>query len=206
MSTPDTDSEELVRQASRGDQAAVAELLQRHRGRLRQMVRMRMDPRIRGRLDPSDVIQETFMTASQQLPQYLQTRPLPFYLWLRRIAWQKLGHAHEQHLDAKKRTIRREQSYSWGTSDHSAMQIAKVIAAGLTSPSAAAVQKETRERVRAALDELPETDREILLQRYVEQLSIKEIATVLESTDAAVYKRHTRALQKVHRALRGDRP
>lgn len=206
MSISDAETQELVRRASRGDHGALADLLGRHRKRLGRMVRTRMDPRVRSRVDPSDVIQEAFMTVSQQLAQYLESQPIPFYPWLRRIVWQKLARAHEQHLDTAKRAIGREQRCQWGISDHSAMRIGKVIAGSLTSPSGAAIRKETRERVRAALDELSEFDREVLLQRYVERLSAREIADVLDTTEAAIHKRHARALQKLHRLLQEDSP
>ena len=206
MSLSDRESRELVRRAARGEGNAVEDLIERHRPRLRKMVQSRMDPRVSARVDPSDVIQEALATAAEQLPDYLESQPIAFYPWLRRIAWQKLVHVHRQHLDAAKRMVCREQRCQWGISDRSAIWIAKVIAGGLTSPSAAATRKETRQKVRAALDELSELDREVLLQRYVEQLSVKEIAAVLETTEAAIYKRHGRALQKVHGVLQGDSP
>jgi RNA polymerase sigma-70 factor, ECF subfamily len=192
---------ELVQRAACGDDAAIEQLLQTHRGRLQQMVRQRMDPRLRARVDSSDVIQETLTEASQRLPQYLENQPIPFYPWLRRIAWQQLVKLHKQHLDAQKRSVRREQRPAWNLSDHSSMQLAHVISRGLSTPSAALSRKEICQRVRAALEQLSETDREVLLQRYVEQLSIKEIAAVLEATEEAIYKRHARALENVHSLL-----
>ncbi len=203
MGLSEADHDELVRRAASGDDAAIEDLMQIHRERLKQMVRLRMDPRLLARVDPSDVIQETLTQASQSLPQYLESQPIPFYPWLRRIAWQQLVHIHRQHLDAEKRTVRREQRPAWSVSDHSSMQIAQVIAGGLSTPSAAASRKEICQRVRTALEQLSETDREVLLQRYVEQLSVKEIAAVLETTEGAIYKRHARALEKVQLALEG---
>jgi RNA polymerase sigma-70 factor (ECF subfamily) len=204
MPYDEDETEYLVRQARQGDGRAVECLMQRYRARLKQMIRLRMDPRVSARVDPSDVIQDTLTTASQQLDEYLQTQPIPFYPWLRRIAWQKLVNAHERHLDARKRSARQEQPNYGGVSDASAMQIAKLIAGDLTSPSEAAVREETRLRVRAALAELSELDREVLLERYVEQLSVKEIAAGLGSTEAAIHMRHMRALEKLHRLVSGE--
>jgi RNA polymerase sigma-70 factor, ECF subfamily len=194
---------ELVRRAAHGDDAAIEQLLHAHRGRLQQMIRQRMDPRLLARVDSSDVIQETLTEATKRLPQYLKNLPIPFYPWLRRIAWQQLVQMNQQHLDAQKRSVRREQRPAWNLSDHSNMQLANVIARGLSTPSAALSRKEICQRVRAALEQLSETDREVLLQRYVEQLSIKEIAAVLEATKEAIFKRHARALEKVHLLLEG---
>jgi RNA polymerase sigma-70 factor (ECF subfamily) len=200
------DTERLVEEAERGDNSAIECLLERYRPRLTQMVRLRMDPRIRARVDPSDVIQDALTTACEKLDQYLHTRPIPLYPWLRRIAWEKLVHAHEKHLDAQKRSIRQEQRGHWGISDDSAMQIAALLAGDLTSPSEAAVRNEVRLGVRAALAELSELDREVLLQRYIEQLSAKEIAAGMNTTEAAIHMRHMRALEKLHRLLSGDGP
>jgi RNA polymerase sigma-70 factor (ECF subfamily) len=201
MGLSESDQGDLVRRAAGGDDAAMGDLMQTHRERLKQMVRLRMDPRLAARVDPSDVIQETLTQAAQSLPQYLEDQPIPFYPWLRRIAWQQLVHLHEQHLDAEKRTVRREQHHVWSVFDQSSIQLANAIAGGFSSPSAAASKKEIRQRVQAALQELAETDREVLLERYVEQLSIKEIAAVLVTTEAAIYKRHARALEKVQASL-----
>ena len=77
------DTEELLERASRGDQQAIGQLLTRYRPRLRQMVTVRMDPRLKSRIDPSDVVQEALMDASRMLPEYLRDRPLPYYPWLR---------------------------------------------------------------------------------------------------------------------------
>ena len=84
-----SDTDELVEQASRGDQLARQQLLVRHRPRLRQMVAVRMDCRIAARVDPSDVVQEALGDAARHLDDYLKARPLPFYLWLRRLTWER---------------------------------------------------------------------------------------------------------------------
>jgi RNA polymerase sigma-70 factor (ECF subfamily) len=203
MRTSEPDTEELVRRAGGGDESAVRVLFERHRGRLAQMVRARMDPRMRGRIDPSDVIQETLVAASQRLPRYAAERPLPFYPWLRQIAWEKLVHLHDRHLRAAKRSVAREQFFRPEISDESALEIVRLFAGATSSPSAEAVRKELRERVRQALDGLATEDREILLQRYLEQMSSKEIGAILGISEAAVNMRHMRALKKL-RSMLGD--
>lgn len=192
----DTDSD-LVSQAAAGDRSAIAELVTKHRRRLKQMVCLRLDPRVVHRVDPSDVIQEALVTASDRLPGYLESRPIPFYPWLRRIAWDTLVKVHQRHLDTDKRTVGREQRRGGGLSDNSTMQIVNFVAGGLSTPSAIAGKKEARQQVRAALEQLSEIDREVLIQRYVEQLTVPEIAAVMELSEAAAYKRHARALEKL---------
>lgn len=197
------DTQQLVRLIEQGDDEAVIRLMSRHRQRLKQMVRARMDPRILGRVDPSDVIQEALTTAFERLPQYCETQPIPFYPWLRRIAWQKLIHHHERHLEAEKRSVRREQR-QWALSDQSVMQLAAIAERNHTSPSAAATHREAFQQVREALDQLPIQDREILLERYLEQMSIQEIASSMELPEATVRMRHLRALQKLKKVLQSE--
>ena len=201
MSADFVENDQLLAKARAGDVASIAALMHVHRKRLKQMICARMDPRIRARVDPSDVIQDALTTASRQIPKYLETQPIPLYPWLRRIAWQKLVHVHEQHLDAEKRSIKRECSPYFQVSDNSAVQITQLISGNASSPSAAASRKEDQIRVRKALAALGDLDREVLLQRYVEQLTLKEIAAVLDMSDAAVTMRHMRALQKMQKLL-----
>jgi RNA polymerase sigma-70 factor (ECF subfamily) len=203
VGSADDDTDELLRRVARGDAAAENQLLARHRGRLAQMVHARMDPRVRARVDPSDVVQETLAAASQKMQTYLAERPLPFYPWLRQIAWEKLVHLHERHL-AGKRSVTREQRAQAGLSDQSAIQLAEQLVGMKSSPSTAAVRRELRERVQQALAALSADDRELLLQRYVEQMSSKEIGAVLGITEAAVNMRHMRALERMRRLLASD--
>jgi RNA polymerase sigma-70 factor (ECF subfamily) len=160
-----------------------------------------MDPRMRGRIDPSDVVQETLISASQKMDRYLAERPLPFYPWLRQIAWEKLVHLHDRHLRAAKRSVAREQFFRPDISDESALDLAHCFLGATSSPSADALRQELRQRVRHALDELAEDDREVLLLRYLEQLPSKEIAAIMETTEAAVNMRHMRALDRMRRIL-----
>ena len=197
---------QFIDRAKRGDEQAVEQLLGRFRPRLKQMVRLRMDPRLNARVDPSDIIQEAFVMATQQLDDYLQSEPIPFYPWLRRIAWQKLVHAREHHLEAQKRSVRLEQQNNRALSDASVNCMARLVDANLTSPSGAMVRRETRRRVQDALAQMSELDQEVLLQRYVEQLSAKEIAAGLTTSEAAVNMRHMRALERLQRLLGAESP
>ena len=199
---PDTD--QLLRRAGSGDTSAVGELLDRHRDRLRRMVGVRIDPRLAARVDPSDVVQEALAEASQKLPSYLEHRPLPFYPWLRQIAWERLVHLHQRHIGAQKRTVNRECRADIALSDESVMQLANRLVASGTSPSRRAVREELRQRVRAALDRMAPHDREILVMWHLEQLSTGEIAALLQMTEAGVKSRHRRALQRLLRILGED--
>jgi RNA polymerase sigma-70 factor (ECF subfamily) len=201
MARPDSDIDRLIERARRGDETARQALLGQHRDRLRRMVAVRLDPRVAPRVDPSDVVQEALVAAAALLPDYLQKQPIPFYPWLRRLAWERLVKLHRQHVTTEKRTVAREVVLE--LPDGSVNVLARLVVANNTSPSDQAVRKELQVRVRAALDELGPRDREVLILRYLEQLSAAEIAAVMESTPGAIKVRHLRALERL-RAILGE--
>ncbi len=203
MSEQNTETEELVRLACDGDKSAERRLMGRHRGRLRKMVAVHLDPRLVARVDPSDVVQETLMIAYRKLPGYLQQQPIPFYPWLRQIAWNRLVDLHRRHIKASKRSVTREEDWEMALSEHSTNQLADRLMARGLSPSHGAMREELRCRIQVALARLPTLYREVLVMRQLEQLSITEIAAALGIAEGTVKSRHFRALEKI-RVLLGD--
>jgi RNA polymerase sigma-70 factor (ECF subfamily) len=203
MPTDRPDTDQLLADASAGDNSAAQQLLIRHRPRLRRMVAVHLDPRISARVDPSDVVQEALAEAFQRLPRYLRERPVSFYPWLRQIAWQRLVKLHRAHISAGRRSVQRERAGLPPLSDQSASELAQQLAASGTEPGKRLVREEIRERVRDALDNLRPQDRELLVMRYLEHLSMKEISEVLDVTPAAAKMRHARALLRLEEFL-GD--
>jgi RNA polymerase sigma-70 factor (ECF subfamily) len=202
MTAESADIEELLQRASKGEQAACGQLLERHRQRLRRMIAVRLDRRVAGRADASDVLQEALTAAAEQMPDYLRRRPLPFYPWLRQIAWQHVAQLHRRHLHAAKRSVLREASVNLGLADGSALALAiRVISGSRSSPSARLRRVELQAQVRAALLQLGERDREVLILRYLEELAPQEIAAVLGISPGAVSMRHARALLQLRNAL-----
>jgi RNA polymerase sigma-70 factor (ECF subfamily) len=198
------DTNELVEQARGGDREARQQLLARHRQRLRQMVALRMDRRLLARVDPSDVVQEALTDAAQELSDYLRRRPLPFYPWLRQLAWDRLIELHRRHLHARKRSVSREDPEFLALPDESAVQLAQRLFAPGSSPSERLVRDELRGRVQAALSELSPRDREVIVLRHLEQLSTQDTAAVLGITVGAVKTRHLRALERLRGFLGED--
>jgi RNA polymerase sigma-70 factor (ECF subfamily) len=198
---PDTD--QLLEQASQGDDLAREQLLARHRRRLRRMVEVHFDRRLLPRVDPSDVVQEALAEAVRQLPDYLRHRPLPFYSWLRQLALDRLAELRRRHLQTQRRSIAREQGPADLLSDESVLELAGRLLARGSSPSDRLQRQELRNRLRAVLNQLPPRDRDVLVLRHLEQLSADEIAAMLSITPGAVYTRHVRALERL-RALLGD--
>jgi len=191
------DTDELLRRAETGSRQAVSDLLHRHRQRLKQMVAVRLDPRVSARIDPSDVVQESLAEAARQLPAYLKDRPLPFYPWLRQLTWTRLVKLHQRHIYVQKRSVKREVADDLMLSDQSALQLAARLCAASASPSEQLLQKELGKRVRDALGHMAARDREVLVLWYLEQLTAHEIAPILNLTEAGVKSRHRRALQRL---------
>jgi RNA polymerase sigma-70 factor (ECF subfamily) len=192
----DSATEELLILAGRGDRVARDRLLAQHRGRLRQMIAVRLDRRLAARIDPSDVVQETLAQAAERLADYIESRPVPFYPWLRKLAFDRLIDLHRRHVRAQKRSVTREEPQMMTLPDESAMELANRLLSRGSSPMAQLLRAEQKGRVQSALLHLPPRDREILILRHLEQLSIAEISAVLEITEGAVKLRQLRALER----------
>jgi RNA polymerase sigma-70 factor (ECF subfamily) len=186
---------ELLRLAGRGEREALDQLLDRHRDRLRQMIAVRMDRRLSARVDPSDIVQETFVEAARKLPEYAGELRSPFYLWLRQLAWRRLLDLSRKHISAGCRSVE-NQAEQGPLTEESAMQLAARLVASQTSPSQHVQRKELRSRVRAALTRLEPSDQEVLVLRYLEELSAREIASILGITERAVRYRQRVAMER----------
>jgi RNA polymerase sigma-70 factor (ECF subfamily) len=196
MSHNSAETDALLTRAGQGDDQARQRLLERHRSRLKRMVAVRMDPRLCPRLDPSDVVQEALADAARNLPDYLRNRAMAFYPWLRQLAWERLVRLHRTHIDARRRSVNREQAAGLPLPDESAFDLARRLVSSGTSPSGSLIREEMRERVRETLRQMAPRDSEILVLRYLEMLTNTEIAEVLGITDGAVKVRHFRALER----------
>ena len=200
MAQANPDTEQLLEQARQGDTSARQQLLARHRERLRRMVKVHLDRRLAARVDPSDVVQEALAEAAGKLSDYLRDRPLPFYPWLRQIAWNRMIDARRYHLRPG-RTVGREEPA--GLPAESALELAQRLIAG-EAPSTGLRRKEQQAEVRAALERLPERDREVLALRYLEQLTAAEAAAVLGVSEGGVRVRVLRALRRLRKNLTHD--
>lgn len=190
------DTERLIRCVAKGDDSAINRLLEANRDRLTRFIKTRMDARVSARFDPSDVVQDTLMQAHVRLDEYLAQAEVPFYVWLRFLAWQRLTQLYRQHLGAEKRSVTREE-HRHSSDEVSQRMFVERLAANMTGPVAHAVREETRRRVRGALQLLRPHDREILELRYLEQLNTQKIAHLLNISEGAVSTRHFRAIQRL---------
>jgi RNA polymerase sigma-70 factor (ECF subfamily) len=204
VATDDPETEDLLNPAAAGDEIALQKLLDRHRQPLLRMVAARLDRRLAARLDPSDVVQEALADAGRKLHQYARERPLPFYPWLRRLAAERLALAHRRHIKVTGRSVRLERLARPEPSDASHVLLIDRLAANGTSPTGNLRREEIRRRVRRALDMLGESDREVLILRYLEDLPFAEVATVLGITENAAKVRHFRALERMRKLMDGE--
>lgn len=194
--------EKLTARARAGDREALAGLFGRYRGRLRAMVRIRMADRLKGRLDPSDVLQEAWLDVNRRFDGYVAKPEMPLFLWIRFLTAQKLAQLHRRHLGTRQRDAGREVRLPAGPPATS-LSIAGLLVGSFTSPSGGAARSEIAERLREALEEMDETDREVLTLRHFEELTNNETALVLGLSKAAASNRYVRALKRLRVAL-GD--
>ena len=173
-----------------------------YRERLRRMVQLRLDRRVAARVDPSDVLQDAFMDASQQLDQYVARPPMPLFLWLRFLTGQRLMAIHRQHLGAQKRDARQEVALNRpAMPEADSLSLSCGLLGQVTSPSMAAFRGELQVRLQETVDRLDPLDREILALRHYEELTNQEAAWELGITPAAASKRYIRALERLKAVL-----
>lgn len=184
-----------------GEVAAAGEVFAACRDRLKRMVRLRLDRRLQGRLDASDVLQEAFLDVQKKATDFA-AKGLPAYLWLRLVVAERLLILHRHHLGAQMRDASQEVSLGRGgppaASTHS---LANLLLGRLTSPTQAAVRAERQLRLQDALNAMDPLDREILALRHFEELSNGEAAAVLGLTKTAASNRYVRALKRLKDAL-----
>jgi RNA polymerase sigma-70 factor (ECF subfamily) len=195
-------TEELLRRAKAGDTAALGELFAHYRDRLRKMVRLRLDRRVAGRLDPSDVLQDAYLDVTRRFPGYAAAPAVPFYFWLRELTGQRLIDLHRQHLGAKMRDAGQEVSlYRGALPQASSASLAQQLLAGLTSPTQAVVRAEMQLQLQDALNNMDPMDREVVVLRHFEELNNIETAAVLGIEPSAASKRYLRAIRRLKAIL-----
>ena len=204
MTVDDSTTTQLLDRAAHNDGAAVSELMTRHRSRIRAMVAIRMEQALQSRFDPSDVVQDTLIEATRKLPQYLEHRRIGFYPWLRDIAVNRLIELHRRHVRAVKRSTMREHPQPYGLSDESCFSLAERLVDSGANPSHRLQRSEARQRVKQALLQLSDDERELLVLKYLEELTANEIAEVIEVTQRTFWRRHGRAIERLGLLLERD--
>lgn len=192
---------ELLDRARAGDGEAVNRLLDRHRSALRRMIDLRMDRVIERRVDASDIVQDVLLEANRRLGDYLANPAMPFRLWLRHMARDRLIDAHRRHRVAASRSLDREVPLIAGDGDGSGPDLIGQVTDRDLTPAAAATWHELERRFAAAVELLDDADRQIVLLRHFEHLSTAEAAEVLGLTKPAVGMRYLRAMRRLRTLL-----
>src|SRR5438034_7133137 len=196
------DTQEMLTAAREGRAGAVDRLLDVHREPLRKMIDLRLDPALAARVDASDVVQEVLIEAHRRLADYLRNPTMPFRLWLRHIAKDHLIDAHRRHRQAQRRSLDREQPIVPAVlADHSSLELAGQLLDQERTPASEAIQRELQRKLDAAIADLDEDDREIILLRHREQLSNQQVAEGLGLSEAAASMRYLRAVRRLRAAL-----
>jgi RNA polymerase sigma-70 factor (ECF subfamily) len=194
----------LLSQAAAGDQNAVAKLFAHYRPRLKRMVSLRLDRRLQGRVDASDVLQEAYLDLAARASEFLARPTMPFFLWLRLLTGQRLLAIHRRHLRTKMRDAGQEIALHQGAiPPASSASLAAQLLGRLTSPSVAVMRAELRLRLQEALNGMDAIDREVLVLRHFEELTNGETAEVLGLLPAAASNRYVRALKRLRSILQG---
>lgn len=192
--------ERLLERVRARDTVALDELLGGCRALLRQVVELRLDRRLRARVDASDVVQEVQLEVARRLEDYLARQPMPFALWLRKTALENVIRIRRQHVEAECRTVERELPLP----DGSSAQLGRQVLARAQTPSQQVRQRELAQLMRQAVAQLPETEQEIILMRNFEGLSNQEASQVLDVDPATASRRYGRALLRLRALLRAS--
>jgi RNA polymerase sigma-70 factor (ECF subfamily) len=192
------ETENLLAQIRSGDRAALDQLLAGHRAFMRRVVELRLDRRLSARVDPSDVVQDAQLEAARRIDYFLERGPMPFHLWLRQMAQDRLIQLRRRHLEAECRSIDLEVALPEGSS----AQLGRHLLGAGPGPAQEVMDRELARRVREALARLPEGDREILLMRNFEGLTNQEAAQALGVPPGTASTRYGRAVLRLRQALR----
>ncbi|MEM7263531.1 MAG: sigma-70 family RNA polymerase sigma factor [Planctomycetota bacterium] len=202
MNEEDPEIDALVEQAREGDHSALAALFNLYRPRLRRMIELRMDRRLRGRIDASDVVQESYIRVSRKLDRFGDNVEMPFFLWLRLNTGHCLIDLHRKHLEAEKRDANLEVSIYRGPMPVTdSFSIAAQLLGRQTTASQQLMRAEAKLALESAINALEPLDREILVLRHFEELSNQETAQILEIEPSAASTRYFRALGRLKKAM-----
>lgn len=195
------DHSELETLLSAGDPAGLTMAFSLYGQRLKRTIRLRMDHRLRGRLDESDVIQETFLAAVRELPSYASAASVSVFVWLHRLTTRRLTDLHREHLEAGRRSIERESvslnGFRQAEFSGSDWNVADILATSVTSPSNEVLRKERQQHILKGLQRMEDHDREVLVLRHFELLSNEETAALLDLSPTAASNRYVRALRRL---------
>ena len=199
---PETqNTEQLLARVREGDGVAVNDLLERHRESVRRLIDLRMDQVLKRRVDASDIVQDVMIEAHRRMETYLENPVIPFHLWLRQMAKDRLIDAHRRHRGAARRSIDREQPLAVAANNESTVDLLGQLSDNQLTPAAQATWQELQRRFEAASKQLEPIDQEIVFMRHFEHLTNQEAAVALELSPQAASMRYLRAMRRLRELL-----
>jgi RNA polymerase sigma-70 factor (ECF subfamily) len=190
----------LLDAARRDESDALGRLLDAHRNYLTLLARIQVGRRLQGKVDPADLVQDTFLDAHRQFSQFRGDTVKSVAAWLRRILAGQIAHLVRRYFSAEARDVRLEQSIEHEL-DSSSEWLAKGMSSPGSSPSEAAARREELIRLGDALEQLPPDYRDVILLRQIEGLQFAEVARRLGRTEDSVQKLWVRGLDSLRKIL-----
>ena len=202
LANDDDEKVELIRRASEGDGAALDQLFSLHHDRLQRMIRLRLDRRLQGRIDSSDILQESYISVFKNLGDYVKSPSTSFFIWLRNVVGLKLAEVHRRHLATEKRDAKRDVSiYRGALPAANSISLAAQLLGQISTPSQTVMKTEMRVRLQEVFDHMDGIDREIIALRHFEQLNSQEVADILEMSKSGASSRYIRAMKRLKEEL-----
>jgi RNA polymerase sigma-70 factor, ECF subfamily len=193
----DTDAKTDLDSLIEGGEAALGVVFARHQRPLERMIAFRLDERVRGRVDPEDVLQEAFIEASKRLKEYLAAPDVSFFVWLRQITYQTLLTIQRRHFGQKRDPRLEVNGKANANQDATCLSIYSAFIGQLTTPSQLLMRQEQLDQLKKILAEMDEIDREVLALRHFEHLSNSQIAESLGISVTAASNRYVRAMTRL---------
>lgn len=191
---------ESISRAQTGDRDAINQVLNMYRKQLKSVAANRLDGRLAARIDESDVVQDVLIAAHGLIPAWLSDGKA-VYACLYRLVLDRLAELRRTHIEAQMRSVKYEEPRPLALSGDSVRSLCHQLVSRVSTPSRAALRREETAKVRNALEALSDNDREVLVMRILESTPAKEVALALGISEAAVHKRHLRALQRLRSVL-----
>lgn len=195
------DDHQWLKQLHESPEQTLSALFDEYRNQLWQAVQFRLQGGLAIRIDPDDVLQESFLAAQKRLDHYLgQPRTSPF-VWLRMVVMQTLIDLHRVHVAAQRRSTHRELRVADAYPNQTATSLAFQLSSGGTSPSGMVIRSEAHSRLEVAIAGMNEVDREIIALRHFEGLTNQQCAEILGLGQTAASNRYVRALNRLREIL-----
>lgn len=199
------DITDLISVSRQGDDGAKSQLVGHFRDYLRLLAHIHVKPLLQAKFDESDIVQETCLQAALSFDQFRGTNEQQLAAWLRQIMANKGAGMARKYIDTKMRDVRLEEHLQHDL-DQSSLDMAKILPAGLSSPSHGAVRRERAVLLADAIGQLQDEQRDVLIMHGLQGLSMAEVAKTIGRSEASVWKLWARSLRELRNIAMGVEP